>query len=242
MFEDCLIESAGKIKTKTKYTTALSLMIQMTIIGVLVLIPLIYTEALPAKTLLSGLVAPPPPPPPPPPPAAVVIVKKIQSDIVDGALRTPTKIPNKVKVVVEEEAPQPALSGAMGGVPGGVPGGTGGGVLGGVLSAANMPPPRVAPSKLKISSGVATGNLLAPIRIIYPPIAKAAHVYGTVVIQATISKQGTIENLRVLSGPALLIQAAVDAVKQARYRPFLLNGEPTEVETTVTVNYSFGGS
>jgi protein TonB len=75
----------------------------------------------------------------------------------------------------------------------------------------------------------------------YPPIAKAARVSGTVVLQATISKSGTIENLRVISGPAMLQQSALEAVKSWRYRPYLLNNEPVEVETTVNVVFSLGG-
>jgi protein TonB len=94
---------------------------------------------------------------------------------------------------------------------------------------------------LPISSGVSAGNLIAPIRPEYPSIAKAAHVEGTVVIDAIISRVGTIESIRVLSGPPMLQRAAQDAVRQARYRPFLLNGQPTEVQTTITINFRLGG-
>jgi protein TonB len=92
-----------------------------------------------------------------------------------------------------------------------------------------------------ISSGVAAGLLLDPIRPIYPPIAKAARIQGTVVIEATVSRQGTIENLQVTEGPQMLRQAAIDAVAAARYRPFLLNGEPVEVQTSIHVIFSLGG-
>ena len=87
---------------------------------------------------------------------------------------------------------------------------------------------------------VAVGLLLQKTTPVYPPIAKAARVSGTVVLQATISKTGTIENLRVISGPAMLQQAARDAVQQWRYRPYMLNGEPVAVETTVNVIFSLG--
>ena len=76
---------------------------------------------------------------------------------------------------------------------------------------------------------------------VYPPIAKAARVQGTVVLQATISKQGTIQDLKVISGPAMLQEAALDAVRQWRYKPYLLNNEPVEVETTVNVIFTLGG-
>jgi len=86
-----------------------------------------------------------------------------------------------------------------------------------------------------------TGMLLQKTQPVYPPIAKAARVSGTVVLQATISKTGTIENLRIINGPAMLQQAAMDAVKSWRYRPYLLNNEPVEVETTVNVIFTLGG-
>ena len=76
---------------------------------------------------------------------------------------------------------------------------------------------------------------------VYPPIAKTARVQGTVVIQATISKTGSIENPHVVSGPAMLRQAALDAVKTGAYRPYMLDGEPVDVETTVNVNFALGG-
>jgi protein TonB len=98
-----------------------------------------------------------------------------------------------------------------------------------------------APKKVAISGGVATGMLLQKTIPIYPPIAKAARVQGTVVLQATISKTGTIENLRVISGNAMLQSSAMDAVRSWRYRPYLLNGEPVEVETTVNVVFTLGG-
>jgi protein TonB len=98
-----------------------------------------------------------------------------------------------------------------------------------------------APKKVNISGGVAQGMLLQKTIPMYPPIAKAARVQGTVVLQATISKTGTIEGLHVISGPAMLQQAAMDAVRSWRYRPYLLNNEPVEVETTVNVVFTLGG-
>ena len=122
MFEDSLIESGNKLKTKRGLTTFLSFGLQIALVGVLVLIPLLFTEALPKTQLMTFLVAPPPPPPPPPPPAAtpIKVVKQIQTDIINGQLRTPTKIPEKVQMIKEEEAPPPVSS--MAGVVGGVPG------------------------------------------------------------------------------------------------------------------------
>jgi protein TonB len=120
-------------------------------------------------------------------------------------------------------------------------GGAAGGVPGGMFN--NAPAPKVkaeAPKKINISGGVAAGNIIVKTTPLYPPIAKAARVSGTVVLQATISKTGTIENLKVLSGPPMLQSAATDAVRSWRYKPYLLNGDPVEVETTVNVVFTLG--
>jgi periplasmic protein TonB len=245
MFEDSLLESSGRLRTKRKWTTVLSLVLQCLLIGVMILVPLIYTEALPRQQLMTFLVAPPPPPPPPPPPAAmpVRVVKVVQTDILNGQLRTPTKIPEKVAMIKEEAAPPPmTTAGVIGGVPGGVPGGSLGGVMGGIIGGTPVAVPKQAiPNRVRVSAGVQQGNLISQVKPTYPAIAKSARIQGAVVLQAEISKQGTIENLRVISGHPMLVQNALDAVKQWRYKPYLLNGEPVPVETTVTVNFTLSG-
>jgi periplasmic protein TonB len=240
MFEDSLIESGRKLTTKRGRTTAFSFFLEAIIVGVLVLIPLLFTEALPKAQLMMALVAPPPPPPPPPPPAAVKIVHQVQTDIVNGQLRTPTKIPKKVEIIKEEESPP--MSGVVGGVPGGVPGGQMGGVIGGIISSTPMAVPKVAVQRVRVSQGVIQGLRIKDVTPTYPPLARAARVQGSVVLAALIGKDGTIQNLRVISSASpLLIQSALDAVKQWRYRPYLLNGEPVEVDTTITVNFTLSG-
>ena len=245
MFEDSLIESGNRFKTKRRLsTTILSFVLQVFLIGVLILIPLIYTDALPKQQLMTFLVAPPPPPPPPPPPAAAPVrVVKIQSEMVNGQLRTPTKIPQKVQMIKEEEAP-PDLGGAgvVGGVPGGIPGGSTGGVIGGILSSQPVAVPKVAaPQRVRVSSGRFRGIADQESTPNYPPLARQARIQGTVILQAEISKEGTIQNLQLISGHAMLAPAAIEAVKQWRYKPYLLNGEPVAVETQVIVNFSLSG-
>jgi periplasmic protein TonB len=101
-----------------------------------------------------------------------------------------------------------------------------------------------APAKkeetLTVSQGVMTGRLLAPITPVYPKIAIAVRQEGVVVVTATIDKNGRIVGARAITGPPMLVGAAVDAVKEARYKPYLLNGEPTDVVTTITVNFRLG--
>jgi periplasmic protein TonB len=243
MFEDSLIESGNKLKTKRLATSVVSFIGQFALIGILILIPLIYTDALPKTQLMTFLVAPPPPPPPPPPPAAAPVkVVKIQSEVINGQLRTPTKIPDKVQMIKEEEAPPDLGAGVPGGVPGGVLGGSMGGVMGGILSSTQVAVPKVAtPQRVRVSSGVSSGMLIRKVQPNYPQLAKQARIQGTVLLQAEISKDGTIQNLQLISGHPMLAPAAIEAVKQWRYKPYLLNGEPVAVETTVQVNFSLSG-
>ncbi len=244
MFEDSLIESGGKLKTKRGRTSVVAFMIEFMIIGVMVLIPLIFTEALPKGQMMFLLVAPPPPPPPPPPAAAAVQhVRVIQTDIVNGELRTPTKIPQKVKMIQEDEAPPAmAATGVVGGVPGGIPGGSMGGVIGSVLSSTPTVAPHIAtPQRVRVSSGVSSGLLIRKVNPAYPPLARQARIQGTVILQAQISKDGSIENLQLISGHPMLAPAAIEAVKQWKYKPYLLNGEPVEVDTQVQVNFTLAG-
>ena len=223
----------------------LSFVLQAILLGILILIPLIYTEALPKQQLMTFLVAPPPPPPPPPPPAAAVIkvVKQIVSEINDGQLRTPTKIPEKVQMIKEEEAPPVSgIGGVVGGVPGGVPGGSMGGVIGGIIGSTPVAVPKVAtPQRVRVSQGVSQGLLIHQVKPAYPPLARQARIQGAVVLQAVIAKDGTIQGLKVVSGHPMLAPSAVDAVKQWRYKPYFLNGEPVEVETQITVNFTLAG-
>ena len=164
----------------------------------------------------------------------------VQSEMMNNQLTAPTRIPHDIKMVAEKEAP-PAQGFGVAGMEG-LSGGSAGGVMGSVFGNGAAPKVKAeAPKKVNISAGVAVGMLLQKTTPIYPPIAKAARVSGTVVLQATISKSGSIENLKVVSGPAMLQQAALDAVRTWRYRPYLLNNEPVEVETTVNVIFTLGG-
>lgn len=244
MFEDSLLESGGRLKTRRGRTTTFAIILEIGLIGIMVLLPLIFTEALPKQQLMTFLVAPPPPPPPPPPAAAPVkIVKQIQTDIVNGALRTPTKIPQKIQMIKEEEAPpQMAATGVVGGVPGGIPGGQMGGVIGGIISSTPVAVPKVAtPQRIRVSQGVVSGLKVRDVKPNYPPLARQARIQGTVVLHAVISKDGSIENLTLISGHPMLAPAAIDAVKQWKYKPYLLNGEPVEVDTEVQVNFTLAG-
>ena len=241
MFSDSLLERGlGEKKRRTR-TTVFSFGLQCVLMGVLVIVPLWFVEDLPKGQLLTFLAAPPPPPPPPPPPAAPTVRVVRETDVLDnGALRTPTRIPKKVELIKEDEAPPPApTGGVIGGIPGGVPGGQVGGVIGSILSATPTAiAPRIEPPKrIRVSQGVTQGLLLRKVEPAYPKIALAARVTGVVQVKAVIGKDGVIRELEVMSGHPLLVPAAMEALKQWRYRPYLLNGEAVEVETNITVTF-----
>src|SRR5258708_3443985 len=180
MFEDSLLESGGRLKTKRGRSTPLGIFLEIIAIGMMVLFPLIFTEALPKQMTMSFLVAPPPPPPPPPPAAAPVkIVKQIQTDIVNGALRTPTKIPQKIQMIKEEEAPPPAMasSGVVGGVPGGIPGGSMGGVMGSIISSGSSIVPKIAtPQRVRVSAGLTSALKVKKGKAVCPPLVRQARI------------------------------------------------------------------
>jgi periplasmic protein TonB len=241
IFSDSLLESGSPDRQRRTWSTTASFIFQCLLIGILVIVPLMFTEALPDAQLLTILVAPPPPPPPPPPAAQVVTKIIRQTDVLNtGQLRTPTRIPKKVEMIKEEEAPPPAPSGVIGGVPGGIPGGQLNGVIGGIISSSNKAAPMVAfiPRRVRVSQGVIQGQCIHRVEPVYPKIARSARIQGAVQLKAIISKNGDVTELEVVSGHPMLIPAALDAVKQWRYRPYLLNGEPVEVETDITVIFN----
>jgi periplasmic protein TonB len=234
MFDQLVVSSAKGNKTNKPWTVALSATVQFVILGILILIPLIYTEALPNGMLNTFLVAPAPPPPPPPPAAAVKEV--VRPRIVQPEkMVAPTVIPKKV--VIEKDAAPDVGAGVAGGV--GVIGGTG--PLGGIIGGAPPPPPKpVITGPVRVGGNVMAAKAINRPSPEYPAIAKAAHVQGTIVLHAIISKDGTVQDLQYVSGPPLLMKAAMDAVKQWRYQATELNGEPVEVDTTIQVIFTLG--
>jgi periplasmic protein TonB len=241
MFEDMVVSTSTAVKTNKPWTVILSFVFQAGFLAVLILIPLIYTEALPKGMMSTLLVAPPPPPPPPPPPVAAQVVHiKPQVHLMDaGKLVAPKVIPKDVKIIKEEAEPDMGAVGGVG-VPGGVAGGSLGGVLGGVMGGigAAPPPPKVNPSRIRQGGNVTAAKLKTKIQPSYPPLARQTRISGTVRLHAIIGKDGSVQQLTLESGHPLLVQAALDAVRQWRYEPTLLNGEPVEVDTTIDVIFS----
>jgi periplasmic protein TonB len=240
MFDEMVVSSPNPKKTNKPWTVILSMVFQTAFLAVLILIPLIYTEALPKTMMATLLVAPPPPPPPPPPPIAQIVHVKPQVHLMDaGKLVTPKVIPKDIKII-KEDAPDMSSMGMQGGVVGGVAGGQMGGVIGGVIGGVGGAPPPPKPTQTRIRQGgnVTAAKLMNKVQPQYPPLARQTRISGTVRLHAIIGKNGQVEQLEVMSGHPLLVQAALDAVKQWRYQPTQLNGEPVEVDTTIDVIFS----
>jgi periplasmic protein TonB len=238
MFEDSLMESGHEIKAKSKYWSVVSLLVNGGLLVAFIIWPLLHPEALPRQMMATLMVAPSPPPPPPPPAPPPKV--QVKSEMLNSELLAPSRIPKQIKTVNEAAAP-PSMDGVIGmeNMGSGTPGG-----MGTILGSVGMGTATVVKSepanRVNVSSGVMAGNLVVKTMPQYPAISKAARIQGTVVLQATISRTGSIENLRVISGPPMLQQAAIDAVRTWRYRPYLLNGEPVEVETTINVVFNLG--
>ena len=236
MFEDALMESGGRISTRRGWFSGIAAICNGSIVCVFVLLPLLHPASLPRQTLNTLLAAPVPPAQPLPPMTRITNVATHAAALVNP-FTPPLIVPNSVSTVDHE--PRPAI-------------GTGinslvkedGSLLNSIpdsIGKAAPPQVRVAPSrKPVISSGVMEGRKLSGAEPRYPTIAVAAHIQGTVLLAATISRTGMIENLRVVSGAPMLAPAAEEAVRTWRYRPYLLNGEPVEVETTVRVIFNLG--
>ena len=236
MFEHSLMESGKTHPARSKYWPFLSLLVNGTGMIALITWPLLHPEAFPRQIIATLMVAPSPPPLPPRTAPAPKVQTK--SEILNAGLQAPSRIPKQISTVNESATP-PSLQATGMEDPGGTPRG-----MGNILDGLGTGPPIVvkpAPAKpLPISSGVMAGNRLSWTLPQYPATVRALRIQGVVVLQATISKNGSIENLRVVSGPPLLRQAAIDAVQTWRYRPYLLNGDPVEVETTINVVFTLG--
>lgn len=235
MFQESLVESTSLLRGRSRWPAVISFALQAAIATTLIVFPMLHPEMMTLRAPRISLTAPRLKPPVVPEPRLRVETSSSSSQVSapSSVARLSTEGFRSSGTAVDE----PAL--AVGNVDLAGPGTSPVTALG----AAGPAGPHVvvrsatAAGPLHVSTGVMAGQLLQPIRPEYPTIAKLSHTEGTVVVQAVISKTGQIESARVVSGPAALQGAALAAVRAARYRPFLLNGLPTEVETTVSIHF-----
>jgi periplasmic protein TonB len=241
MFEDCILESSPRWRTHQKWTTLASSALQAAALTVLILVPVLRPDALPRLASNTGLVPPQPFGQPAqervtsrPPGRSAVIVRS------PGALVAPVHVPTQI--LPGDDGTLPPSD--TGGVGTGTEVGTHDGVPGGILNEVLRRPPTVpaaTPLRRIVISVLSEGNLVRRVDPVYPSLAKAAGVQGDVILQAVIARDGSIEQLQSVSGHPMLVPAALDAVRQWRYRPYLLNGQPVEVETQITVRFILSG-
>lgn len=236
MFEDSTFESTGRIRTRSRRWMIAAFALNGSILLALILFPLAFPDAIP-RLAVSHLIAVPP------------LVSEVPKQQVARQRSTDTTPAVNVMISQRPSAPLLAhLDNPEAGPPsdGPIAMGDGVGIPDGtdsVFHSASGPRvvQQVAPKgPTTVSSGVMSGRLIHKVVPTYPAMGRAVHIEGTVVLQAIISKTGTIENLRVVGGPAMLQQAAMDAVKQWRYQPYELDGQPVEVETTINVVFTMG--
>jgi protein TonB len=250
MFDDVLIESAGKDKKKGGWVTVLiSTVLHFVIIGAIVAAGL-YVKKNPeiiTKPIQAFVVSAPPPPPPPPPAASSASstphVEHVEQtpQTFHQPTKTPREVPQTENVPTDTAGQEGGVvggqvggvaGGVVGGVVGGTLGGTLGGQLGGQLGGTGDKPMRVG------------GNVNPPISVkrvepLYPDIARKARIEGIVILETIIDRDGNVTDVRVLKGlPLGLDQSAVEAVKRWKFKPGTLNGQPVPVIFTLTVNFT----
>lgn len=237
MFEESLVESTPMLRARNRWPAVASFAVQAVIATAIVAIPLMHPEIMPLHLPLMSLTPPVPIPPTPP----VVVERVTMDDTASNGSSVPrletsghSSRPQLDQTTFGNEPPTTSNIGVM------TSGNDALNMLANTSATGShvsvVPAARPGPP-LRLSTGISAGLLLAPITPVYPRIAVAIRQSGTVVVHAIISKAGNIESANVVSGPVMLQSAALDAVRLARYRPYLLNGEPTEVETTFNINF-----
>jgi len=237
MFRQTFIETRdGKRK---EFTLLASFALETLLVAVLILVPIVYSRALPAIELRTELLAPAPPPPHSTPTAARAAARAPRRFAVQ--LLTP-RVPQRINNPEQAVAPPDVAGLEIPGTPTGVEGST----LGAVFERTTEPTPPPAPTppksqstskRVRVGGKVAEANLIHEVQPLYPALARSVRVQGRVEFLAVIGKDGTVQNLQLVQGHPLLVNAAREAVLQWRYRPTLLNGEPVEVVTNITVNF-----
>ncbi|HWB96321.1 MAG TPA: energy transducer TonB [Bryobacteraceae bacterium] len=238
-------------------STAIGLVTQSVLITAAVLVPLVSPDALPRVHNMIGIFAPPSPPPPPPPaarPAQLPRASLRPLQMQGTHLIAPVAIPAR-PVMIDEPPLTPQETGVPGGAESGVPGGIAGGT-GAILSAltsalpattqpvapaaAEPKPASSVPVRIRRGGQVQEGMLLHKVIPNYPALARAARVSGVVRLLGVVGTDGRIRELRVESGHPLLVNAALEAVRQWIYRPTMLNGEAVEVVAPIIVTFTLG--
>jgi periplasmic protein TonB len=247
LFLDAMLEmpTTNERGSRKPLKMVASVVIHTAVLALLIIIPVFFANnSLLLQNLTPTYVFTPPPPMAPPPPAAAAPQRAVQVTpkiaIPTPAVVAPRVIPKQTSTVADNVAAPDVDPGAgvVGGVPGGVPGGVLGGILGGTGGVAGPPVPTTPQGIVRVGGNVKAPQLVDKVQPEYPPVARAAHVEGTVVIDAVIDKNGNVVSEHAVSGSNLLIAAALAAVQQWKYQPTYLNGQPVSLAMEVTVAFN----
>jgi protein TonB len=240
LFQRLVVTEPEKHAGRTTTTLVISILLHSALILAVAILPLLFYDALPSQEALKAFfvapleVAPPPPPPPPPPAGARTVVKaapRVDVQQPQGFV-APIEVPTEIRP--EEGLDLGVEGGVPGGVEGGVPGGVVGGVVGGLPTEAPPPPARV----VRIGGQIKEPKKIRDVRPVYPDLAVQSRVSALVILEAEVDTRGYVRAAKILRGHPLFDDAALEAVKQWRYQPLLLNGEPTGFVLTVTINFN----
>lgn len=242
MFADSMLETSWAYRSRRSWTTLTSFGIQAVVIGLLLLIPLLETVGLPSMLhTVSTPLSMGRPNPGPAPQVQVTRSTGVQIIPYSGSIMAPGRVPNGIPKGYDS----PNAAGGGDRIGDGIfPIGSPTGLpipISGTRPVIPSPPPTPVKRTFRTSS-ILEGSLIRRVQPVYPPLARMEHIQGAVVVVAIIGKAGAMERVQAISGHPMLIPAAVDAVSQWRYKPYILNGEPIEVETQITVNFILGAN
>jgi periplasmic protein TonB len=248
-FQSAMLEYNRMKSTSRLVDIVISLSVNTCLLVAPIFAGLYFTDSLDLKQFSSTFLVAPPPPPPPPPAAAALIkaapVRKVFEN--SGKLLAPTVVPREIAMLKEAPPDIDSGGGVPGGVPGGVAGGSMGGVLGGVIGGTSIPAAPVAPKEkgprtpVRVGGRVKEPTLITRVDPKYPVLGIQTHTQGTVIVQAIIDEQGDVVEVKVVSGPPMLVSSALNAVRQWKYQPTYLNEQPVPVQLNVTVTFNLSG-
>jgi protein TonB len=237
--------ASGHLRPRSRWAAVGSLVFQSLVLLTLIVAPLYRAIPLPKREMVTMLYLQPPA-------AAAGNATRFRTPLAPSpAMFTPKSTGIHAPVPKTQETPTPPVGttgGVIGGVSGGVVAGVPGEVFSGVLkNAPSVPVPAKLPEttpvkRIRVASRVVEANLIHDVPPQYPPEAGRARLEGPVVLMAVIGQDGSVKDVRVESGLPILAQAAIDAVKQWRYKPYLIDGEPVEVDSRITINFTLSGA
>ena len=240
LFQSLVLTQPEKHTGRKSATLFVSILLHSLLVVAVAIVPLLFYDVLPTQDALKAFfvapleMAPPPPPPPPPPAGARAVVRaapRVEVQQPQGFV-APIEVPDQIR-------PEEGLDlGVEGGVPGGVEGGVPGGVVGGIVTGLPQEAPPPAQKLVRVGGQIKEPRKVRNVAPVYPDLAVQSRVSALVILEAEIDTRGQVRAVRVLRGHPLFDDAAITAVKQWRYQPLLLNGEPTAFIVTVTMNFN----